>query len=261
MKPGVALASYASSLGPIKSDRSESSVTCRVYNRTCSLDGQCSQSVPRSCWCTHRSSPCKTAHPPMVGVSDHSLHYVCKHCPGYGVSGAAILRGNQVEYRISPRYGWGKHRTHSALSGSVSFSVAASSFSWCSMYRSWISGELSLGQLREFSRDGRAGKFFSVSCARRPLEVSEVCGARPSGHFFVWSWLIYKFLFVFTSPWLGNFFVPLIGSDFMRSWSHAVRCRLRRVHLRARAALQNQPRLPRSRGEPMAKDLRLLLLL
>ena len=56
VKPGVALAFYVSSLGPIRSDRSESSVTCPVSNGTCFLNGQRSH-WSRSCWCTQVLSP------------------------------------------------------------------------------------------------------------------------------------------------------------------------------------------------------------
>ena len=114
----------------------------------------------------HRSSPQDVslqAHPPM-GASDHTFN-----------TSADILLGTVFWRRIFaairssaeslPVMAGEKHRTHSALSGSVYFSVASSSFSWSSVYRSWVSGELSLGQLREFFQGGRAGKFSSV-CSR-----------------------------------------------------------------------------------------------
>ena len=72
----------------------------------------------------------------------------------------------------------------------------------------------------EFSQAGRAGKFFSVS-ARDDLWRFQRSAIPLSGHFFVWSWLIFKFFFVFTAHWLGCFHVSFIGSNF------ACSCRMR----------------------------------
>ena len=88
-----------------------------------------------------------------------------------------------TEYRIAPRFGWGKSTgliLHS-LATSISLSLLLRS-PWSSVHRSLcIWREFSLGQLSEFSQDGRA-VLLSLR-ARRPTEVSEVCDTGPlSGH-------------------------------------------------------------------------------
>ena len=54
-----------------------------------------------------KTCPYKTAHPLMVGVSDHIFSTSANFLLGTGFL-APHFQSNQVEYRIAPRYGWGK---------------------------------------------------------------------------------------------------------------------------------------------------------
>ena len=164
MKPGVVLASCASSPGPIKGDRSESSATCHHCSRTYSQGGQCFHRT-RSYWCAKVHFP-ELALASLL-IFPRSVSQPTKSFARQTVSSWVYVFGDVFFFAVKsnspPIAVTDRERTltTSAFSSSSSFSVSSASFSWSSLYRAWRSGDLTTSLLREFSRCERVSTYCS----------------------------------------------------------------------------------------------------
>ena len=190
--------------------------------------------LPKTC-------PCKTAHPPMVGVSDHSSITSANVLLGTGFW-RRIFCGNLVEYRIPLLYGWGKAQDAFCTLGQrlflcrcfivllvfrLPFLGNLESFHWASFVN--FPEAVVLESSFQFLRETTSGGFRGLRCsttARSPLRLALAHHQVPLHVHGSLTWQLLR------SSHRFGLHALLV---------YAVRCRLRRAHLRAQAALRNHP--------------------